>query len=250
MAQSLIDFEWAKPRSPQSYRVVERKLTRPVHYHQPKLQSAPDLPMFPGQWGFAYVPLGIMVLPGPEGKAHKALYVVGADDDLTPYRPLEAYGSLFIEFAKLETPDDVLRFIQRYGALTEMGQRNRPGELVEGVLAHAAAMRRLLLFEETGRENKANLVDMQVNPFSELRVTLAFDPTTGALTERFIPSSLLDALWLQAVQKLRGGAVVRQCRHCGQPFEAGAGTGRRLDAVFCSEAHKIAFHSLKRSREE
>jgi len=33
-------------------------------------------------------------------------------------------------------------------------------------------------------------------------------------------------------------------------FEAGRGTGRRLDAKFCSDEHRIAFNSLKRSREK
>ena len=37
------------------------------------------------------------------------------------------------------------------------------------------------------------------------------------------------------------------CRHCGEMFASGAGTGRRGDAVFCSNEHKIRYYSLQRS---
>ena len=60
---------------------------------------------------------------------------------------------------------------------------------------------------------------------------------------------LLDALWLQLGQALTVSAKIRQCEHCGNWFEAGRGTGRRLDAKFCSDEHRIAFNSLKRSKE-
>jgi hypothetical protein len=48
------------------------------------------------------------------------------------------------------------------------------------------------------------------------------------------------------IERLRGVAV-RRCLRCGQSFQVGVGTGRRLDAKFCSEAHKIVFHSLARA---
>ena len=251
MPPSLIDFEWLKSPNPTDYQLVPKKLTGAVHYHQPALRPTPNLPTSSHQWGLAYHPLAIIVLDDAKGKAYKPFYVVRHDGDLKPYRPLERFGSLLVtEFTKLSTADDVLHFIRRFGALTKAGQHTEQGELVKGVLAHARGMRELLDYQTAGREHKAELVATQTNPISELEVTLDFDPTSGALTMRYTPSSLLDAIWLQAVQMLQGGAVVRQCRHCGDPFEAGAYTGRRLDAKFCSDEHKIAFHSLKRSREK
>jgi len=38
-----------------------------------------------------------------------------------------------------------------------------------------------------------------------------------------------------------------ECAHCGNFFKAGAGTGRRIDASFCCDEHRVRYHSLKRS---
>src|SRR6516162_298737 len=54
------------------------------------------------------------------------------------------------------------------------------------------------------------------------------DPLTRALKWELRPNSLADALWLQLGQKLTAGFQIRQCEHCGDWFEAGQGTGRRL----------------------
>lgn len=37
------------------------------------------------------------------------------------------------------------------------------------------------------------------------------------------------------------------CQHCHRAFEHGRGTGRRLDAKFCSDQCRISFNSLRRS---
>ena len=64
----------------------------------------------------------------------------------------------------------------------------------------------------------------------------------------FRPSMLIDALWLQLGQELSGGTAILRCIHCSQLFRAGPGTGRRADATFCCDEHRIEFNSLKRSR--
>ena len=48
--------------------------------------------------------------------------------------------------------------------------------------------------------------------------------------------------------RLRPSAVFRQCKHCGEMFEAGPGTGRKFDALYCCDDHKIVFNSQKRRR--
>ncbi len=60
---------------------------------------------------------------------------------------------------------------------------------------------------------------------------------------------LLAALWVQVGQSIGSGAIIRRCQQCGELFEVGLGTGRRQDAKFCSDKHRIAFNSLKRSKE-
>jgi hypothetical protein len=60
--------------------------------------------------------------------------------------------------------------------------------------------------------------------------------------------SLLNALWFEAGEFLTRDAQVRECMYCGGWFETGPGIGRRADAKFCSDEHRIAFNSLKRSQ--
>ena len=246
MAKLHIDFEWW--RDPAGYQMGPAESVRHVVYHAPTHRRLPNLPVLRGQWGLAYTPLGIRVLHG--GNA-KPLHVCRQGGDLTPYRPLDVFDSLFESFAKLRTEDDVLYFVERFGPLTRDGLDTQRGELVDGVLAHADTMRDLFLFSTGDRARRAAvLAGLQVNPFAEMEVTLELDAGSEDLKLRLSPTSLLDALWLQAVQHLSSGATVRQCQHCSQWFEVGPGTGRRADAKFCSDQHRISFNSLKRTTGE
>jgi hypothetical protein len=65
---------------------------------------------------------------------------------------------------------------------------------------------------------------------------------------RFKTDCLISALWWQLVQKLSGGAMIRECRHCGKLFEVGSGADKRADATFCCDEHSVRFYSLARSR--
>ncbi len=249
MATLHIDFEWW--RDPAGYQIGPAEVDAHVVYHAPKHRPLPNLPALPGQWGLAYVPFGIRVLLGSEGARAKPLHIYRRGGELDRYRPLDAFDSLFAMFAKLRTSDDVLDFVERFGPLTRDGLDADKGELVEGVLAHADTLRDLFFFSTGDRARRAAvLAGLQVNPFAEMEVTLELDAGSEDLKLRLRPTSLLDALWLQAVQHLSSGATVRQCQHCSQWFEVGPGTGRRLDAKFCSDQHRISFNSLKRTTSE
>jgi hypothetical protein len=192
--------------------------------------------------------MGIRVLRG--GNADP-LYVRRRGAPLAPYRPLDFFGSLFEIFAKIHTGDDVLHFVEKFGPLTRDGLDAQKGEPVDGVLAHADTMRDLFLFSTGDRAHRARVIaELQVNPFAELEVTLELDAGSDDPKLRLRPTSLLDAVWLQAVQHLSSGATLRQCQHCSQWFEVGPGTGRRLDAKFCSDQHRVSFNSLKRKPSE
>jgi hypothetical protein len=168
---------------------------------------------------------------------------------LEAYRPLDRFGSLFTDFAKICTPADVLDFIDRFGPLTREGLDPQKGELVNGVVVHAEALRDLLTFAASGdRRPCPEGIAAYSSPFAGLEVILDVDPADTSLRLRLVPNSLLDAVWLQAAQQLSSGATVRRCQHCGKWFEAGVGTGRRLDAKFCSDRHRVAFNSHKRSK--
>ena len=246
MARLHIEFEWS--RDPAGYRMGPAEIGAHVAYHAPKHRPARRLPVLRGQWGLAYTPLGIRVLHGGDPKP---LHIRRQGGDLVPYRPLDVFDSLFEIFARLRTDDDVLYFVERFGPLTPDGLDAQKGELVDGVLAHADTMRDLFLFSTGDRAHSAKLIaQLQANPFAELEVTLGLDAGSEDLKLRLCPTSLLDAVWLQAAQHLSSGATVRQCQHCGQWFEAGPGSGRRLDAKFCSDQHRISFNSSKRTAGE
>jgi hypothetical protein len=248
MALLHIDFEWW--RDPAGYRMSETETDPDVIYHPPNRSPLHDLPVLPGQWGLAYHPFGIRVLSSADRDRVNPLLVCRKGGELSPYRPLDHFGSLYAKFAKLRSADDVLYFVEGYGPLTKDGLDTSKGELVDGVLAHADAMRDLFIFLSGDRARRAKVIsDLQVSPFAELEVTLELDPATEDLKLRLCPTSLLDSIWLQAAQELSSGAAVRQCRHCGDWFETGPRTGRRADAKFCSDEHRIAFNSLKRSKE-
>jgi len=244
----LIDFEWQRPRDPQCFRIVVTKVPeRLIVYPRQGRRGPRSLPRLKAQWGFAYTPVGIDVLIGSQPHFIR----LRDQPDLVRYRPLDAFGSVLLpQFLRIDTPEEVLDFVRRFGPLTAEGLHAGKGDLVEGVAAHARAMREFLFSHPDDQKTNAELAAMQTSPFAELEVSLAPDLADGTLRLRFVPASLLDALWLLAVQKLLRGAVVRKCKHCGRPFEAGPGAHRRIDAEFCSDQHKIEFFSLERTRKK
>ena len=150
-------------------------------------------------------------------------------------------------FASLTTADGVLRFIRRYGPLTRAGLDPDRGEDVEHVLNHAATFRDWL---HAPHPQKIKKWIGSETTFANLPASLVVD-ASGTLTVRIAPESLLSALWLQLAGTLAGGKTeIKYCRHCGQLFEAGIGTRRRLDAEFCSDQHRVQYNNARRSKGE
>jgi hypothetical protein len=88
----------------------------------------------------------------------------------------------------------------------------------------------------------------QGHGWSRLDVALAFNPMTGRPQFKFRPPSLVNALAFEMGEFLTRDAQLRECQRCGAWFESGPGTGRRADAKFCCDDHRIAFNSLKRGQ--
>jgi hypothetical protein len=183
-----------------------------------------------------------------ESKSAPRLRVVrnGAGNDLVPCRPLA--GDEFRVFASIgRTPEGVLDFIQRYGPLSEEGHGSM-GEQVHYVMFQATTMHQLLAADSDQRPPLLPIRPVVSMPSIFVQAAVYWDPTVKAPRWWFGPNSLLDALWLQFGEAVTRGAQIRACQHCGRWFETGAGTGRRADAKFCSDEHRIAFNSLKRSK--
>jgi len=215
-----IDLEWW--RDAEGYRLVDAV---------PPKESRPDM-------GVLYA--------GGSGEPQRVVRLGGI---LLPYRPLGDFNGLFLEFARsAHNPNGVLGFIERFGPLTEAGLDTGRGEDVPLLIEHAEAMHGWL--DACRNDNRAALPRMigEGIKLGRVNAALTVDPITQRPRLRFTMDSLLLALWLQLGKALSKGAVVQQCLHCGTPFETGPGTPRRLDAKFCSDEHRIAFNSLKRSK--
>jgi hypothetical protein len=163
-----------------------------------------------------------------------------------PSNPLAKTRDLFLIFARTSrTPEGVLRFVQQYGPLTHFG--NDPGDIIDYVISHAANMAELI--DSISTHRRMPPLQGDVAPGSTFYAAVVWDPITETHRWEFRPSTLLDGLWLQFGEAVTRGAEIGVCAHCGGWFEAGRGAERRAGAKFCSEDHKIAHHSLKRSRE-
>ncbi len=233
MPQYLIDFEWQRDKK--GYRLLD-----------PERPAAPKKDIHP----IFRFPMEETILSAHWGKARR---IVRCGGQLESYRPLEQFDSLFKLFANAAAdPPGLLEFVQKFGPLTTAGLDKERSEPVDLVLEHAAAMRTFLAHAagDGSRLVAAIVLNHGGVPLGNMTVRLTLDPNTRTPRLRLTPRSLLDALWVQLGQALSGGAAIRQCEHCGQWFESGVGTGRRADAKFCSNEHKIAFHSLKRSKEK
>jgi hypothetical protein len=172
-------------------------------------------------------------------------------EDFVLLRPLDSTDVLFRIFAnEATTPNGVLDFVRRFGSLTWAGWSATEGEPVPYAISDADHMRQVLRYWATSRAQPDEPFVPQTGRPVSLDAMVVWDPIVKTLKWELRPKTLLDGLWLQLGQALTANVQIRQCERCGNFFEAGRGTGRRLDAKFCSDEHRVAFNSLKRSREK
>jgi hypothetical protein len=170
------------------------------------------------------------------------------DTKWVPSNPLAKNRDLFLIFARTaKTPEGVLNFVQQYGPLTHEG-RGR-GDIIDYVMHHARMIESEIDSISTYRRISTLQDRFDGASVTTLDAAVVWDPITKTHRWELRPSTLLDALWLQFGESITRGSEIQVCAHCGDWFEAGRGAERRAGARFCSEDHKIAYHSLKRSRE-
>jgi hypothetical protein len=165
---------------------------------------------------------------------------------LQTYRPFDMPRELFKDFinaAALDpmvkseedkalapmtrSQDGLLKFVERFGPLTYEGLKGR-GDNVPDLIDAAEAMLQVRSGRIFGRF-LGKLDTMITSDRSGLRLKIS-------------PPDLLSALWLQVVWAKDKGRPI-ECEQCGRPV-----LGRRADARFCSDACRIQFNSLKRTR--
>jgi hypothetical protein len=193
---------------------------------------------------------------------------------------LKDFPTLFLIFAKVQTPEGLLDFVTKFGRLAndelkapiKRGQKLTEDDVSRGddvrtMLGNTRAMSVAL---ETIGAHMGNLptwqggrVEYEVPSLGKgakvvggiplpgaLTASLAPDPATGAWQLQLQPPCLLDAIWLQFGQALTSNAVLRSCGNCGKWFEAGVGSGRRADAKYCSDQCRVEHKSLERTRKK
>ena len=171
--------------------------------------------------------------------------IVRRGGKLVTYRPFEKVNGLFRVFAGLaRTKEGVLDFIQRFGPLTPAG--NVIGEDIQiGVITGQMIN---LFLGSSPQHRVALLNDGGGITCGNAAVSLAVNQVTGRPQLKFKVNSLMNALMLEFGQYLASGEDVRQCAFCGEWFDAGPSAKRRRGTKFCSDDHRIAFNSQKRTK--
>jgi hypothetical protein len=190
--------------------------------------------------------------PSPPGASllsgfANSLRIVPRGGQRINYKPLQG-DRLYARFAGIHTAGDALAFINRFGALTELGTDPGSGEDVHFILEHASAFRSFLSYGAEQERELGSWAGLEGKRIGRLDLVLKRDPVSGSLRLTLAPPTLLAGLWLQLAQKITGARPFRECRCCKTWFEVGPGTNRRLDAVFCTDDHRVLFNSRKRSK--
>jgi hypothetical protein len=183
---------------------------------------------------------------------------------LIPIHPLKN-DRAFTAFSNISTSKDLVEFMNSCGFLdsfdsfgpsfirVEAGKMFRikgapepSGEDVQKHLEAAGVFRELLAKPRRALSRRAAAWIQNACSESIGEIQMLFDEH-GLLRPVLKPTSLMSGLFWQLLNSLRAGARYRSCKHCGVIFQVGVGSGRRADAKFCSDEHKILFHSRRRS---
>lgn len=179
-------------------------------------------------------------------KNHARIVRVGGE--LIRKRPLDRYPDLYTSFAKLPGDgESMAEWMTRFGPMLP-AVHETDGLPVAVLRAEIANLRSLIeasqqkpaAFRHVTKEHGIHLRDMSA--------VLTVEQSDFRFVLSLRPKSLIGGMWIQFARDLTQGARLPVCRHCGRIFPAGPGTGRRLDAEFCSKEHQVAFNSLERTR--
>jgi hypothetical protein len=178
---------------------------------------------------------GYRLLPAEKPKsAHGSSFFFAKEErfepmsaTLEPYEPL-SFDRLFARFAEIIDGPSALRFVDTFGyPLADEGFPLAP------VLRAAAAMRAAIAALQA--DDRKTLLRL----FAEAgigRLTTELRLIDGAFAIVLVPTSLLQAMWVQFAQVVVSGAAIASCEQCGAIFPTGSGTGRRSTRRFCSDA--------------
>jgi hypothetical protein len=191
---------------------------------------------------------------------HESGRVIRNGGLLQQYEPAKIPG-LLDRFLDVRTPADILRFLQFYGPLTREGFSveggdsfpdvdgglsfySHEGEALDIGIDRAGWFRDLLSAKPRPAKVARILEQFKLEPYT---VQIIPDQKSG-MRMKFRPDDLLGFLTLSVLHRMRGSNLYSACLECGEFFAKGIKTGRRSDAQFCSDQHRVNFNSSKRSR--
>ena len=242
----MVDFEFQWWRDAKGYELVDTPA--------PEDTAGALIEMWPSHADVLF-PLGFPALRGwtdPQPLRPLLPYrIIRLGGDLVPYRPLDIIDDIFRAYINLILePEAILDFVDRYGPLTRGGLNENRGD---GLAVTFSAVQHMNVYINA-RLSDDGTTTRRLLAGGELGVTgivpkLSYDPGTRTPKLRFHIPNLQIALWLHLMRSFDGGTSLRRCEweKCGIVFEAGAGTGRRADSKFCSDQHRIAYHSVHRT---
>jgi hypothetical protein len=226
--EELVDFEWT--------RSIDAYVIRPPRSHV-------------RMWRRKGAQVGTVPTPTSAGASDATLSTAGKRY-FEMYRPTE-FPELFQIFAdKPATAEGMRDFYNKFGPLQWGSGRvdgvapaPKPGWCehsvgVRGALSHHATLRRAIELFEAGDlsalsqgVNQARLghLRIELRPRADSRVAIAW-----------MPSNLIQFLWLQLALFAAGDAKLFRCEQCGHPFLVGSKTGRRSKAKYCSNTCRLA----------
>jgi hypothetical protein len=171
---------------------------------------------------------------------------------LVPYEPLRVCPDLPLLFSKIKTDEQALAFTNKFGLLQNSSEEfARDGSEPRFIQREAATVR---LFMETHDKWGARGIRKLFRDGAAIGATVKIQlkplDRSDALQIVMSPPSLLAAIHLRLAVILSGGQMIRTCQYapCGEPFRAGAGTERRIDAKFCCDDHRVKNNSLSINR--
>jgi hypothetical protein len=177
---------------------------------------------------------------------------------LQSYDPTKV-SNLLLRFVDVRTPRQLLRFVDLYGPLTVEGFVSERGESFydtrgETLWAPEEGEQLALGLEEADwfrhlvkNKTQPSVLAIAIKRYrSAYRFEIVPDKRKG-LRVVALPQSLLDLLRLRLVQLLMGSTSYFMCGWCHKMFARGVDTGRRADAEFCCDEHRIKSNSRKRS---
>jgi hypothetical protein len=172
-------------------------------------------------------------------------------------RPLEKNPSLYAVFAQIDgSEESCLNFAQRYGLLHV--NLITPGpfypynlERLDMWRAMIERVKDIISRCELSRDNPAEAYrqfekkDMEVG---NLEIYLSMKSPISPITLDFRPTSLINAIELQAVHSILIGRNSIQCIECSTWFEVGGGARRSL-SKFCSPRCKDTYHNRLKAKD-